>query len=161
MPKGESDRRLATEHSYSHRVAENVPPAPAFLTSPSLAFFCSALRRARRRHQVGLRLNPATEERWLRGQWIAARRGSVDTLSRLGQFCLDHAPLRSASLRFALMSFASLRFASLRLASIRFAALRSAPPRFALVRSAPLRSGRMSGFSSRHAFQASTPCLSI
>ena len=53
-----------------------------------------------------------------------------------------------------------MRSAPLRFAPLRFAPLRSAPLRFAPLRFAPLRSGRMLGFSSRHAFQASTPCLS-
>jgi hypothetical protein len=46
------------------------------------------------------------------------------------------------------------RFASLRLASLKFALLRSVS-----LRSALKRSGRMSGFSSRHAFQAATASL--
>jgi hypothetical protein len=50
----------------------------------------------------------------------------------------------------------ALRFALLRCARMRFAAsLRSASLRFA-----SRRDGRMPGFSSRDAFQASTPCLS-
>src|SRR5215831_16148118 len=60
----------------------------------------------------------------------------------------------------------ALPSAPLRFVSVRFVLLRSALLRFALLRSAllrvvPLKSGRMSGFSSRHAFQASTPFLSI
>src|SRR5262245_7432357 len=48
----------------------------------------------------------------------------------------------------------------MRFASVRFASLKFAPARFASLRSASYRSGRMSGFSSRHAFHAATPCLS-
>ncbi len=42
----------------------------------------------------------------------------------------------------------------------RFAPRRFVPLRFASRRFASLRSGRVPGFSSRHRFQASTPCLS-
>src|SRR3954466_12304333 len=37
---------------------------------------------------------------------------------------------------------------------------RSAPLKLALIRMAPAKSGRMFGFSRRHWFQTSTPCLS-
>jgi hypothetical protein len=117
--------------------------------------------------------------------------GSVDTLLRLGQFRLDHAPslLQGFHLSFGrgnnllrecceqllrlLVSvhrkhpmeiprrFASPRRAWRRFASRRSAPLRFAPLRFAPLRSASLRSGRMSGFSSRHLFQASMPFLRI
>ena len=73
---------------------------------------------------------------------------------------LRSAPLRFASLRFAEQRFAALRFAPLRFAEQRFAALRFAPLRSASPIFALPRSGRMSGFSSRQAFQAATPFLS-
>src|SRR5262249_13531165 len=78
---------------------------------------------------------------------------------------LRFASTRSALPRFALKRNVSLRHAPVRFALPRFALPRFAPPRFALLRSAPLRStllrsGRMLGFSSRHAFHAFTPFLS-
>src|SRR5215831_9307993 len=78
------------------------------------------------------------------------------------------APRRSVARRYAPLRFARKRFALRSSAPANSAPLRSAPAtqckpclRSAPTRLAPLRSGRMSGFSSRHAFQASTPFLSI
>src|SRR5882724_4132540 len=74
-----------------------------------------------------------------------------------------------APVRLALKRVASTRWATLRLASTRSAAPRSAPARLAperltLLRLAPsslalLRSGVMSRFCSRHAFQVLTLCF--
>src|SRR5262249_21797747 len=117
----------------------------------------------------------------------ASVRSALTRGARLRSAPLRSAPLRSAPVRFALKRNASLRFALARSAplrsasSLRFASTRSALPRFALkrnaslrfalarfaplrsapLRSALLRSGRMSGFSRRHAFHAFTPCLRI
>src|SRR5262245_23256879 len=57
--------------------------------------------------------------------------------------------------------FCPERSALRRSAPANSARLRSAPLRSAPTRLAPLRSGRMSGFSLRQTFQASTPFLSI
>ena len=75
--------------------------------------------------------------------------------------CFKFASVRSASKRFAYLRSALKRFACLRSTCIRFALLRLASLRFAPMRSTPVRSGIMSGFSFRHLFQASTPCLRI
>jgi hypothetical protein len=72
---------------------------------------------------------------------------------------------RATRCRFAAPNFVPLRSASRRFAPTRFAPAKRSPTkfsraRFPLPRSASLRSGRMSRFFSRHAFQAVTPFLS-
>src|SRR5436190_492909 len=60
----------------------------------------------------------------------------------------------------ALRRLAFLRSAPVRSAPVRSASLRSTLLRLALLRLALLRLGRIAGCCRRHAFHASTPCLS-
>ena len=89
---------------------------------------------------------------WLRFAWLR--------FAELRSAPRRSAPQRSAPSSCAPLKSAPLRFATLRLAPLTSDPLRFAPRRSVTSRFAILRSTRTSGFSSRHAFQAVTPCLS-